>query len=118
MEALVYFFIALIANGVLPVWLPWWILIFANFLLVLPFRLGKSLGFWLGGFASGIAWLSYSLWLSHKNEHILAPRLTKVLSLPHPILLFLLVFLVPFLMGGLSSLSGILFKKNLQTNVS
>lgn len=116
MEILLYFFLVLVLNSILPVWLPWWILLLINLMAVFPFRLGKLSAFFVGGTSAGLSWLTYSLWVSHQNEHILAPRLTKVLSLPHPVLLFLIVFLIPFLLGGLASVTGVSFKKFVQTN--
>jgi hypothetical protein len=115
-EALIYFIVCLVGNGLLPLWLPWWIIVPINFFFVFPFRFGKGIAFWLGGFASGTAWLAYSLWLSNENQHILAPRLTKLLTLPHPILLFTLIFLLPFVLGGVSSMTGIMFKNFFKTN--
>ncbi len=116
MEALVFLVIVLLGNSILPVFLPWWILVPCNLLAVLPFRLGKGLGFWLGGFGSGLVWLGSALWISHGNGHILAQRLTKILMLPHPVLLFGAVFLIPFLLGGISAMTGILFKKFIFTH--
>jgi len=110
-EALVFFLACLVANSILPLWLPWWILVVVNFFLPFPITLSKSMAFWLGGFSAGFSWLGYSLWLSSENEHILAPRLTKLLTLPHPILLFLVIFFIPFLLGGLSSTTGVMTKK-------
>lgn len=118
MESLVFFIIAFILNSILPFWLPWWIIVPINFLLVFPFRISKGLGFWLGGCAAAFTWLSYSIWLSVQNNHVLIPRLAEVLTLPHPILYFVVVFFVPFLAGGLSSFTGILIKNFFFTNVS
>jgi hypothetical protein len=111
MEALVFFLILVVGNAILPLFSPWWILAPVCFLCTFPFRLGKGLGFWLAGFASGFTWLGYALWISHFNEHLLAKSLTQVLMLPHPVLLFFSVFFIPFLVGGLSALTGILFKQ-------
>lgn len=118
MEVLIFFVISLVLNGSLPLWLSWWIIIPINFLLVFPFRINRSLGFWLGGCAPAFVWLGYSLWLSIQNNHILIPRLSEVLTLPHPVLYFVVVFFVPFLVGGLSSLTGVSVKKFFFTNVS
>jgi hypothetical protein len=117
LEALVYFIATLLFNALLPVWLDWWIIVPINILLAIPFRLSRSLGFWLGGFSSGLSWLGCALWLSNQNQHILAPRLTQLLKLPHPILLFALIFILPFLLGGLSGMTGTMIKKFFRTNV-
>lgn len=118
MEALIFFVIVLVSNSVLPLFLPWWILVPANILATFPFRLTKGLGFWLGGFASGLVWLGASLWISHSNGHILAQRLTKLLMVPHPVLLFGVEFLIPFLLGGIAALTGIHFKKFITSNAN
>lgn len=117
MEALAYFIATFLLNGILPFWLPWYVFVPVNLLLAIPLRLSQSLAFWLGGFSAGIGWLAYSLWLSHANQHILAPRLTQLLKLPHPILLFTLIFALPFLLGGLSGMTGVMIKKFFKTNV-
>jgi len=109
--ALLYFVGCLLGNFLFPFWLSWWIIVPFNILLALPLNVSKGLAFWLGGFASGFSWLGYSLWLSSENEHILAPRLTKILQLPHPILLFSLIFFIPFFVGGISSMTGVMTKK-------
>jgi len=118
MEALIFFILIIFGNAVLPIFLDWWILVPCNILMTLPFKLGKGLGFWLGGFGSGFVWLGSSLWISHSNGHILAQRLTKILMLPHPVLLFVVVFFIPFFLGGFSALTGILFKKFITTNAN
>jgi hypothetical protein len=115
-EALLFFLILLIGNSVLPVLLPWYIIVPINFFAVFPFKLKNSLAFWLAGFASGLVWLFYSLWISHNNQHILAQRLTKVIMLPFPVMLFMAEFFIPFFVGGISALTGSLFKKFITTN--
>jgi hypothetical protein len=89
-----------------------------NLFMAFPLNLKKGIAFWLGGFASGISWLGYSLWLSSNNNHILAPRLTKLLTLPHPILLFTIIFFIPFFLGGFSSVTGVITKKFLIFNAN
>jgi hypothetical protein len=116
-EALAYFVATLLLNSFLPFWLPWYMIVPVNLFLTLPFRLSKAKAFWLGGFSAGIPWLVYSLWLSNENEHILAPRLTQLLMLPHPILLFALLFLLPFLLGAISGMTGVMIKFFFKTNV-
>jgi len=117
-EALIYFSACLLVNSILPIWLPWWILVPVNLFFTFPFAIPKGISFWLGGFASGFSWLGYSLWLSAENEHILAPRITKLLMLPHPILLFSVIFLIPFLIGGISAMTGVMTKKFFFSNAN
>lgn len=111
-----YLVLTLVMNAVLPIWADWWIIVPINLILALPFRLSKSLGFWLGGFSAGISWLVCSLWISNQNAHILAPRLTQLLKLPHPILLFALIFFLPFILGGFSGMTGSMIKKFIKSN--
>jgi hypothetical protein len=118
MEALIFFVIVLVSNSVLPLFLPWWILVPANILASFPFRLTNGIGFWLGGFGSGLVWLGASLWISGINGHILAQRLSKLFMIPHPVLLFGVEFLIPFLLGGIASLTGIHFKKFITSNAN
>jgi hypothetical protein len=110
-ESLIFFVLILIGNSLLPIVLPWWILIPFNFLATLPFRLSKGWGFWLAAFGTGSVWLTLTLWISHHNDHLLARRLTDLMALPYPVLLFAVVFFIPFLVGGIASLAGISFKQ-------
>jgi hypothetical protein len=116
METLVFILIIAAGNTILPIFLPWWIMVPFNFLAVLPFRISGKAAFWLGGFATGMVWLSGSLWMSYSNQHILAGRITQVLGFGNIAVLFLAEFLLPFLLGGIACMTGTLFKKFKQTN--
>lgn len=110
MEALIFFIFSLVFNALVPIWLPWWVIVPIHLLLTVSLRLSRALAFWLGGISPAIVWLGYSIWLSFQNDHILVPRLAQVLMLPHPVLYFGIVFIVPFLVGGFSALIGVLLK--------
>jgi hypothetical protein len=116
METLVFISIILLGNAVLPIFLPWWVVVPFNVLASLPFRLRPVQAFWFGGIGSGLVWLVWAYWLSHQNQHILAGRLWQILGLPHQSFLFFAEFLVPFLLGGIACMAGLQFKQFKQSN--
>lgn len=111
MEIVLFFLLIALLDGFLPVYLDWWIFLPANFLLAALFRISGRVSFWLGGLASGMVWLTYGLIISKSNGHILAERVSLVLQLPHPVLLFVALFFLSFFLGGLACLAGVQFKQ-------
>lgn len=116
METLVFILIVASGNAILPIFLPWWIMVPFNLIAVLPFRISARSAFWFGGIATGLVWLLGSFWLSSANQHILAGRITQVLGFGHMAVLFLAEFILPFLLGGIACMTGTLFKKFKQSN--
>ena len=116
MEVLVFCLLILIGNAALPIFLPWWIIIPYNILATIPFRIRPVQAFWLGGSISGLVWLSWSLFLSIKNQHILADKLWQILHLGHPAVLFAAEFLLPFLLGGIACMASVQFKQFRKSN--
>jgi hypothetical protein len=116
MEVLVFCLLILIGNAILPLFLPWWIIIPYNIIAAFPFRLRPAQAFWLGGTFSGLIWLCWSFYLSYKNQHILAGKLWQILQLGHPAVLFVAEFLLPFLLGGIACMASIQFKQFRQAN--
>lgn len=100
----------------LGLYLPWWGVAVASFLvgLVLGLRPGAS---FLAGFLAvfllwgGLAWVR-----SHLNEHILAKRFSPmVLGVEDPYLLIGLTALIGGLVAGMGALTGSLFRNTVTT---
>jgi hypothetical protein len=76
---------------------------------IFPSRFGLS--FIKGFLALFILWFSICFWLSFKNSHILAGKISMlILNTPSPFLLVLLTATIGGVVGGLASLSGSLLR--------
>lgn len=103
--------IAILAYA-LGIYLPWWSLACAAFLIgaVIPQR--NILSFFSGFLSVFILWFLLALMMSNKNGDILAARMSQVvLKNNQPFLLILLTGLIGGLVGGFAALSGSLFRK-------
>jgi len=109
MEFLFIFILCLIAGYILP----WWFLIPIAFLTAYFFGKKGLQSFWIGFLAVFLAWIILALLKSVPNQHILVSRISHLLHLPHPILVFILTGLLGGLLGGLSALSGFSLKQDL-----
>lgn len=86
--------------------LPWWSIAVASFLvaLLLSQSLGKS---FLSGFLGiFLLWAIVALWIDIKNESILSQKIAQLFSLGSPYLLLLLTALIGALVGGFAAMSG------------
>lgn len=100
------FLLVLVLGVVLQLFLPWWVSALVSFVLALALarRAGQA---FLAGFAGiGLGWFGYSLFCHLQNGGILAPRLSGLFFLPHPLFLLLLGLIVGGLVGGTSALAG------------
>lgn len=91
--------------------LPWWSAFIPG--LILGAILGRNGGAsFLWGFAGiGGLWLIQSFWIYLANDGILTTRIADLFSLPAPFLVILITALIGGLIGGLSTLTGYLFRK-------
>ena len=102
----------ILASFVAGLYLPWWSLAFASFLvaLLVPQKPWKA---FLSGFIGGfILWggLSFSIDLS--NHHILSTKVAQILPLGGSwVLLFLITGLIAGLVAGMASLCGAYSRK-------
>ena len=105
------FFISLILTALLSfaacLFLPWWSIALAAFLVavMIPQRPGRS--FLTGFTALFLLWGILSFWISTKNDHILAHKVSMLmLKMDSPFLLIFATALIAALVGGLAALSG------------
>jgi hypothetical protein len=104
--------IAIIA-WLLTLFLPWWTVAFSG--LIFGAVLGKT-GWhsFLWGFAGiGGLWLFQTLYIHIANDGILTTRIAELFSLPSPLFIILVTVLIGGVIGGLTTLTGYLFRKML-----
>lgn len=91
--------------------LPWWSLSIPA--LLLGSRLGKTgwSSFAYGFVGIGGLWLLQTAYIHFVNQGILTTRIAELFSLPHPVLVIVITVVAGGLAGGLSTLTGYLFKK-------
>jgi hypothetical protein len=105
------FLIALLSFA-LCLYLPWWTIAIAAFLVafLIPVKPGYA---FIAGFVSlFLLWGALSLFLSVSNHHLLAGKIsTLILQKESPYLLILLTATIGAVVGGFAALSGSLFRK-------
>ncbi len=110
------FFISFIVTALLAfglcLFLPWWSIAIAAFLVaaLIPQRPGKA---FLTGFAAlFILWGGLSFWMSSNNDHILAHKISLlVLKMDNPVLLIGATALIGALVAGFAALTGSYLRK-------
>lgn len=103
-------FLIAITVWLLSFFLPWWSVFLPG--LIVGAALGRSGGHsFLGGFA-GIAglWLVQTMIIDIQNDDILIERIAGLFSLPSSWLMFLITVIIGGLIGGLTTLTGCLFR--------
>jgi len=88
-------------------YLPWWSIAIVSFLVaaLIPQRPGKA--FLAGFIALFLLWGGLSFWLSYRNDHILAHKISLlVLKMDSPYLLILCTALIGGLVAGMAALTG------------
>src|SRR5882762_9726336 len=93
--------------------LPWWSIAIAAFVVavLIPQHPGKA--FVTGFVALFFLWAVLSYWISVKNEHVLAHKISLlILKMDSPYILILATALIGALVAGLAALSGSLLRKS------
>lgn len=114
---IVAFFLIALLSVAMGMYLPWWSIAVAAFVVGLAIP-QKSLPAFLCGFlALFVCWGGMAWRLSSGNEHILAHRISAlIIKRDSPQLLMLLTALIGALIGGMSTLTGSLIRKALRGN--
>ena len=93
-------------------YLPWWSIAVAAFIVaaLIPQRPGRA--FVSGFLALFLLWGGLSFWISYKNEHLLAHKVSLlILKMDNPYLLIVATALIGALVAGLAALSGCYLRK-------
>jgi hypothetical protein len=105
------FFVAIILTMLLAfaggLWLPWWSIAIAAFLIALLVHQKAGRAFLSGFIAVFLLWGALASWIDIKNEGILSKRIADVLPLgSSSVVLILVTAIVGALVAGFGAVSG------------
>jgi len=110
------FFVSCILTMVLSfaacLFFPWWSIAIAAFVVaaLIPQKPGKA--FVTGFVALFVWWGVLSFWISYRNDHILAHKISQlILQMDNPILLIVATAFIGALVAGFASLAGSYLRK-------
>ncbi|MBC8033310.1 MAG: hypothetical protein H7Y03_04135 [Chitinophagaceae bacterium] len=88
-------------------YLPWWAIGPAAFIVTVCIHQKPLKAFLAGFLALFMLWGALAWWISSRNEHLLAQKVSLlIIQSPRIILLILLTALIGALIGGLAALAG------------
>jgi hypothetical protein len=97
----------------LCIFVPWWSIAIACFLVALFIPQKNWVSFVAGFVSLFLLWYGLSFWMSFQNGHLLANRIsTLILKQENSFLLVLISALIGGIVGGFAALSGSLINKN------
>lgn len=110
------FIVSLILTALLSfaacLYLPWWSIAIAAFLVAALIPQGAVKSFLTGFTALFLLWGGLSFWISSANGHMLAQKVAMVLfKTGNPWILVFATALIGALVGGLGALSGSFLRK-------
>lgn len=95
----------------LELFLPWWSVIIAAFLVNLWLPIKGAIDF-MGGFLGvGLLWFVYAWLIDSNSASILSDRIAELFSLPNGSFMIALSGLVGGIVGGFAALSGSQFRR-------
>src|SRR5262249_25620775 len=88
-------------------WLEWWIIAVAAFLIALLVHQRAVKAFLSGSIGVFLLWGIMAWWIDMKNEHVLSKKIAEILPLGgNSFLLILVTAIIGGLVGGFGALSG------------
>lgn len=104
-----------IACWLVNLFLPWWGSVIPVFFLA-AWMLNDSLpGFFIAFTACGLAWLLQAGYIHFANDGILTTRIADMMGTGSPLVILFITFLIGGVLGGVSAMTGILLKQNLNS---
>ena len=98
---------------VLCLFLPWWSIAIAACMVSIFIPMKAGINFVAGFLSLAITWGALSFYISWKNNHLLAHKVSLLmLKSDNPFLLMLMTMLIGGLVGGMGALCGGLLRKN------
>jgi uncharacterized membrane protein YeaQ/YmgE (transglycosylase-associated protein family) len=95
--------------------LPWWSIAIACFLVALLIPQKHGIAFLTGFIALFILWAGMSYWISMHNDHILAGRMSQIiLKKEDPQMIIIITGLIGAFVGGFAALTGSLVRKSVK----
>ena len=93
-------------------YLPWWAIAIAAFIVALALPQKPLLAFFSGFIALLLAWGGLAWFISMKNEHLLAHKISLlILKADSPNMLILITALIGGLVAGFAALTGSFVRK-------
>ncbi len=117
MKFIISIILIILLSLALGLYLPWWSIAIAAFIVAVAVQLKPGYAF-LSGFLSLFIFWSFLAWfISVKNDHILAHKISLlILKTDNPFLLIIVTGALGALLAGLSALSGSLLRGIIRNN--
>ena len=112
MRLLVTIIIIAMLSGISEYFFPWWTVAIVAFVATAAAGLHSGRAFLAGFLGVMLLWLTISLIIDFRNDHILSGRMAELFQLPHSAIFILLSAVVGGLVGGLAGWSGAVVRKN------
>lgn len=111
MKAFPRFILIVILSYLGGLFLPWWSVAIAAFLVSVTIPLPPARAFFNGFLAVFLLWLALAFFMDVRNDHIMANRMSElILQVRNPILIGVVSSLIGGITGGLGSLCGSLLQ--------
>ena len=108
---LILFVCSGVAALILGPLIPYWGIMFSIAILAAILG-GKGVNsFFSAGLGMGLVWFLIPLWIQWETDSALPQKVAQIMGLDHDGLLLAVTSFLGFLMGGLSALTGNLFRK-------
>jgi hypothetical protein len=110
------FFVSIIVTALVAfacgLYLPWWTVAFASFLVAILIYQPPVRSFFTGFFGVLLLWMAMIIKINTSNETILAPKISMLMGFGNSVFALMLVSsLVGAIVGGLGALTGSLLRK-------
>ena len=109
------FFVSILITGLLAfacgLYLPWWSVAVAAFIVALLIYQPPLVSFLTGFCAVLLLWFGLILKINAANENILAERVSLVMGMGGPFVLVILSCIIGGIAGGFGALTGSLLRK-------
>jgi hypothetical protein len=105
------FFVSILLTAILAfvsgLYLPWWCLVFAAFLVALLIHQRSGRAFLSGFLGVFVLWIFLAWWIDMKNDSVLSKKVAVLFPLGgSPLLLILISAIIGALVAGFAAMSG------------
>ena len=112
MKFFISFILTILLSFALCLFLPWWSIAIAAFVVAALIPQKPSKAFVTGFIALFLLWGGLSFWMSNNNEHVLAHKVSQlILKMDSPVVLILATALIGALVAGFAALAGSYLRK-------
>ncbi|MEO6453569.1 MAG: hypothetical protein ABIN97_05830 [Ginsengibacter sp.] len=112
MKFIVSLILIILLSFIACLYLPWWSIAIAAFIVAAIIPQSALMSFITGFFALFILWAGLSFWISDKNNHLLAHKISLlILKADNPYLLMLVSALTGALLAGFAAMAGSYLRK-------